>query len=87
MEYKTLITRNGEAPYDASAFSFSVVDGGALQITSAGGETDLIGPGFWVAVVGSDGRDRLDWDFLAAPSAPRAPVEAVRVVVEESGQR
>lgn len=71
MAYKQLFTLNGSAPYDANAFKFEVVEGGALQITSQGNKVDLIGPGFWVAVVHSDSEDRLDWDFLAPPQSER----------------
>lgn len=64
--YMQLITLNGTAPYDATLFEFNVIEGGALQILDKSRSTiDLIGPGFWVAVVHSSGEERLDWDFLA----------------------
>lgn len=67
-KYKRLITLRGSAPYADDAYTFDVIEGGALQITSRSGNTiDLIGPGYWVAVVDGESTDRLDWNFLAPP--------------------
>jgi hypothetical protein len=68
MGYKTLITLNGTAPYDDLKYEFDVTPGGALEITKANGAVDLIGPGFWVAVV-EDDSNVLDWEFLAPQPA------------------
>lgn len=86
MGFKTLITRNGTAPYNADEFRFEVTNGGALRIIGNNETVDLIGPGYWVAVVDGTGHNRLDWDFLAQPPMPQAPTEPVRVTIEDDSR-
>ena len=72
MAYKTLITRNGTAPYDGSQFTFDVIYMERSRSPEAG-SVDLIGPGFWVAVVeeGSN-TERLSLGFPGQPGSPES---------------